>query len=222
MRKISIFSRMGLGLMALVCLTAAVAYAQVLIPRWNLQVRNADVPDSCVFGVFRPELKIINNSGASQDLATIQVQMYFNNATPVEFVNSTTVNLFSFDDHFLAAGIVVQGPSGTLPNCAATPARKANQFRTLGFTAQAGSSISMPPGAYALLIPTYRRDGGAVPFDFQCDDFSKVVDSNHNFREDSFYSLLSNGARICEFINPRITDSQTGTNPCLPFGNGCF
>ncbi len=130
------------------------AAGQVLEPRWNLQVRNADVgTDSCT---------------------------------------------------------------------QANDARKTNQVRSLGFVAQPGFGPIVPPSGFVLLIPTYRRDGGASPFDFQCNDFSKVNNTNHEFRDDHFFSLFgSDGKRICEFITPRITDPETGSDPCFPFSNGC-
>src|SRR3954463_6116640 len=84
------------------------AAAQVLEPRWNLQVRNADVgTDSCTQAAFRPEFKIINNSGAPQDITTVHIHSYMFNATPIEFVNSTTAAIFNFQGAFLAFANVV-------------------------------------------------------------------------------------------------------------------
>ncbi len=201
------------------------AAGQVLEPRWNLQVRNADVgTDSCTQAAFRPEFKIINNSGAPQDITTVHVHSYMFNATPVEFVNSTTAAIFDFQGAFLAFANVVPDPDVTVPASCVPPndARKTNQVRSLGFVAQPGFGPIVPPSGFVLLIPTYRRDGGASPFDFQCNDFSKVNNTNHEFRDDHFFSLFgADGKRICEFITPRITDPETGSDPCFPFSNGC-
>src|SRR5918911_1673906 len=47
-------------------------------PRWDLKVRSADVPNSCTSTVFRPEMRITNNSVDPRDLSEILVQTYFN------------------------------------------------------------------------------------------------------------------------------------------------
>src|SRR5439155_3765107 len=56
-------------------------------PRWDLKVRTADVPSACTSTVFRPEMRITNNSVDPRDLSEILVQTYFNaplgSVTPV-------------------------------------------------------------------------------------------------------------------------------------------
>jgi hypothetical protein len=170
-------------------------------------VRNVDLADSCgnTSSAFRPEFRIVNNSGTPLDLTAFKIKMYFNNAQPIQFVNADFVRLFTGTQAFAGFGTVAPGPDEVLPEdpncsppaggfcgCGASPARKANQARTIQFT-----SGSIPAMGFADVIVMYWR-GGAIPFDVGCDDFSKLLNLNPSrpFFEDAFFSLFQGNQRI--------------------------
>jgi hypothetical protein len=170
-------------------------------------VRNVDLADSCgnQSSAFRPEFRIVNNSGNPLPLSQFKIKVYFNNAMPIQLVNIDHVRLFTPNGGFAGVGTAVAGPNEVLPEdpncsppaggfcgCGASPARKANQARTIQFT-----SGSIPAMGFADVIAMYWR-GGAVPFDAGCDDFTKLLnlDPSRPFFEDNFFSLFSGNTRI--------------------------
>jgi hypothetical protein len=170
-------------------------------------VRNVDLADSCgnTSSAFRPAFRIVNNSGSDLPLSQFKIKVYFENATPIQLVNIDHVVLFTAFGAFAGTGTAVAGPDEVLPEdpncsppaggfcgCGATPARRANQARTIQFT-----SGSIPAMGFADVVVMYWR-GGSIPFDVGCDDFTKLnnLDPSRPFYEDSFFSLFSGGARI--------------------------
>ena len=147
-------------------------------------VRNVDLADSCgnTSSAFRPGFRIVNNSGNALPLSQFKIKMYFENSAPIQRVNIDHVALFTAFGGFVGTGTAVAGPDEVLPEdpncsppaggfcgCGATPARRANQARTVQFT-----SGSIPAMGFADVIVMYWR-GGFIPFDVGCDDFTKLV-----------------------------------------------
>src|SRR5579859_1399280 len=46
-------------------------------PRWDLKVKTVDVPSACTSTVFRPEIRVTNNSVDTRDVSEMLVQVYF-------------------------------------------------------------------------------------------------------------------------------------------------
>jgi hypothetical protein len=170
-------------------------------------VRNVDLADSCgnTSSAFRPQFRIVNNSGNPLPLSQFKIKLYFENAAPIQLVSIDHVGLFTATGAFVGVGAAVAGPDEVLPEdpncsppaggfcgCGATPARRANQARTVQFT-----SGSIPAMGFADVVVMYWR-GGFIPFDVGCDDFTKLVnlDPARPFFEDAFFSLFSGNARI--------------------------
>jgi len=182
-------------------------------PRWDLKVRSVDVPNSCTSTVFRPEMRITNNSVDPRDLSEIFVQTYFN--APLGSVQP--VHAFTYVTITDATGAVINFAQSTasefarfVGTCSVAPDRKTNQPWDFFFT-----SVMVPPGGSATFINDVWVGGNI--FDPECDDFTKVV-PNSTFHDDVHYSLMFNSVglttRACEWIAPLITDANTGVNEC--------
>jgi hypothetical protein len=182
-------------------------------PRWDLKVRTADVPSACTSTVFRPEMRITNNSVDPRDLSEIFVQTYFD--SPLGSVSP--VHSFTYVTITDASGALVGVAQATasefarfVGTCSVAPDRKTNQPWDFFF-----SSVQVPPGGSATFIDDLWVGGGI--FDPDCDDFTKV-DGDTAFHDDVHYSLFyaSTGltTRACEWIAPLIPDANTGVNEC--------
>jgi len=207
----------SLSLSALFCVLAisqtATAQDRGHGPRWDLKVRSADVPNSCTSTVFRPEMRITNNSVDPRDLSEIFVQTYFN--APIGSVQP--VHAFTYVTITDFRGAVINFTQVTasefarfVGTCQVAPDRKTNQPWDFFF-----GSVMVPPGGSATFIDDLWVGGNI--FDPECDDFTKV-EPNSTFHDDVHYSLMFNAVglttRACEWIAPLITDASTGVNPC--------
>jgi hypothetical protein len=210
-------SKRGSSLSALVFVLAisggAAAQDRGHGPRWDLKVRTADVPSACTSTVFRPEMRITNNSVDPRDLSEILVQTYFN--APIGAVQP--VHSFTYVTITDARGGVIGFTQVTasafarfVGTCSVAPDRKTNQPWDFFF-----SPVTVPPGGSATFIHDIWVGGNT--FDPACDDFTKV-DGNQAFHDDVHYSLMFNSlgltTRACEWISPLIPDGNTGINEC--------
>ena len=184
-------------------------------PHWDVKMRSADVPNSCVQSVFRPEIRVVNNATEPRDLSEILVRAHFN--APRDGLESTTAFVFAAIAD--AQGGVIGFSQATATQfvravgaCELTPDRKSNQAWNIFF-----SSAMVPAGGSATFIVTLRRQGGLTPFDAECDDFTRV-EPNGAFHDDVHYGLFfasaGLGTRACEFITPLILDPNRGIDPC--------
>jgi hypothetical protein len=182
-------------------------------PRWDLKVRSADVPSACTSTVFRPEMRITNNSVDPRDLSEILVQTYFN--APLGSVQPvhpfTYVTITDFQGTVIGFTQVTAGEFARfVGTCGVAPDRKTNQPWDFFFV-----PVMVPPGGSATFIDDLWVGGNI--FDPDCDDFSKV-ENNSTFHDDPHYSLMFASAglttRACEWISPLIPDDHTGVNEC--------
>lgn len=215
MRTIRTIAGLSVSLASLLVLLAGTAAAQERGhgPRWDLKVRSADVPSACTSTVFRPEMRVTNNSVDPRDLSEILVQTYFNaplgSVQPVHSFTYVTIT----DVHGAVVGFAQVSASPFVRfvgTCAVGADRKTNQPWDFFFT-----SVMVPAGGSATFINDLWVGGNI--FDPACDDFTKV-EANPTFHDDVHYSLMFNSTglttRACEWIAPLITDANTGVSEC--------
>jgi hypothetical protein len=195
--------------------------------RLNLQVRNVDLADSCAGPSYRPEFKITNFGTEPFVLTQTTIRLFFNNPQqdPIQFVNADFVRIFNPNGTLtgtFAQAFSFQGPPPAA-TCVATPARTANQRHFIAFQAINGGLVTIPPnGGFATVVVQFRRNGGASPFDVNCDDASKVQNQNpaRPFIDDQFFSLVASAGQgaptqtLCEFTSATTQDPQTGLDIC--------
>jgi hypothetical protein len=189
----------------------------------NLEVRNVDNADSCVFASFRPEFRVTNFGPDPFPLRGVDIRMFFNNPLPetIEFVNADFVRIFNPNGTLTGAfGTAVAFTSAPPdPNCVVAADRRANQTHHIALiSADPAFDAAIPPnGGFATVIVSFRRAGGLAPFDAGCDDFSKLpADPSRSFRNDRFFNLVQPEAMgpptrlICEFTSATMTDPESG------------
>jgi hypothetical protein len=217
------FVKKALRLSSLACLLLTgpnPAEAQSLL-RLDLEVRNVDGADSCTFGSFRPELKIVNHGSAPVSLNAIDVRMFFNNPRPepIEFVGADFVRVFNSNGSLTGQfGSVVAFESAPPdPACVVEPDRLANQTHHIAVFALDPSAGVIPPnGGFATVIVQYRRAGGLAPFDATCDDFSQLPADDRVFHDDPFFNLVEPNPMgpptvlRCEFDSATQVDDESG------------
>jgi hypothetical protein len=215
--------------------TPEVAQGQTAPVRLNLEVRNVDNADSCVFGSFRPEFKITNFGTQPFSITLADIRMFFNNPLqdPIEFVGATFATIFNANGSLTGSyATAVQFDSAPpSPSCVVAPDRRANQTRHISFSAVGSEALIPPNGGFATVTVQYRRNGGQAPFDAGCDDFSKLpADPARAFHNDKFFNLVMQNPMgpphilFCEFTSATTVDPNSGidagvdacgTNGCL-------
>jgi hypothetical protein len=215
--------------------TPEVAQGQTSSPLLNLEVRNVDNADSCVFASFRPEFKITNNGTQPVSVTALDIRMFFNNPLqegPIEFVNATFATVFNANGSITGnyANVVQFDSAPPNPSCVVAPDRLANQTRHISFS-PIGSQVLIPAnGGFMTVIAQYRRNGGQAPFDAGCNDFSKLpADPARAFHNDKFFNLVMQNPMgpphilFCEFLNATTVDPNSGIDAGVDAcgTNGC-
>jgi hypothetical protein len=214
--------------------TPQVAQGQAAATKLNLEVRNVDNADSCVFGSFRPEFRITNFGTQPVSIGAVDVRMFFNNPLqdPIEFVGATFATIFNADGSLTGsyASAVQFDSAPPNPSCVVAPDRLANQTRHISFQPVGTDALIPPNGGFATIIVQYRRNGGEVPFDAGCNDFSKLpADPARAFHNDKFFNLVMQNPMgpphvlFCEFINATTVDPNSGIDAGVDAcgTNGC-
>ncbi len=208
---------------AIVLFAGKLASAQGVVTA-NVEVRRSSVPNSCDFGVFEPEIKITNTGDHPFFLPQAFLLVYFNaGANEIEAVHpeGTTATIFTANGGFKSFdAISIRKFMDFSQVFEPVPGRKANQAWQISFAPQAapgqGPDTTLNPGDFATMIVTFRRAGGAFPFDPACDDFTRVERGASNvFHSDRFYNLFFTSTQqfICEFLNPTTPDPLSGISP---------
>ena len=206
-----------------VLLACKVASAQGVVTA-NLEVRRSSVPNSCDFGVFEPEIKITNTGDHAFFLSQATVVVYFDaGVNEIESVHpeGTTASIFTANGGFKSWDTIsIRKFIDFNPTLEPVPGRRANQSWAISFGPISppgqGPDINMNPGDFATMIVTFRRAGGAFPFDVGCNDFTRVERGASNaFHSDRFYNLIFTSTQqlICEFLNPTTPDPDSGIAP---------
>jgi hypothetical protein len=217
------FAFVPIAFAAMVLAASKSASAQGVVTA-DVQVRRSSVPDSCNFGVFEPEIKILNTGDHPFFLSQAFLLVYFNaGANEIEAVHpeGTTAAIFSSNGGFKSWDTIsIRKFMDFSPTLEPVPGRKANQAWQISFGPISppgqGPDLTMNPGDFATLIVTFRRAGGAFPFDPACDDFTRVEPGASNvFHSDRFYNLFFTSTQqfICEFLNPTTPDPLSGISP---------
>jgi hypothetical protein len=209
---------------ALVVLAAGKsAFAQGVVTA-NVEVRRSSVPNSCDFGVFEPEIKITNTGDHAFFLSQAFLLVYFDaGPNEIEAVHpeGTTAAIFAPNGGFKSWDTIsIRKFLDFNPTLEPVPGRRANQAWQISFgpinPPGRGPDITMNPGDFATMIVTFRRAGGAFPFDVGCNDFTRVERGASNvFHSDRFYNLFFTSTQqfICEFLNPTTPDPLSGISP---------
>jgi hypothetical protein len=199
------------------------AFAQGVVTA-NVEVRASSVPNSCDFGVFQPEIRITNTGDHAFFLSQAFLLVYFDaGPNEIEAVHpeGTTATIFTRNGGFKSWDTIsIRKFMDFSPALEPVPGRRANQAWQISFGPISppgqGPDINMNPGDFATLIPTFRRAGGAFPFDVGCNDFTRVERGASNvFHSDRFYNLFFTSTQqfICEFLNPTTPDPLSGISP---------
>jgi hypothetical protein len=203
--------------------------AQVVVA--DVQVRPTSVPNSCDFGVFEPEIRIINTGDHDFFLSQTFLLVYFD-AGPDEIQavhpEGTTAAIFEANGAFRSWDTVSIRKFEDFPETAFAPDRRANQSWQISFgpinPPGRGPDVTVPVGGFADLITTFQRAGGAFPFDDGCKNFTRVErGAPANFASNKFYSLFFAQTQqfICEFLSPGVPDPNSGISPFAPFPSAC-
>jgi hypothetical protein len=203
--------------------------AQVVVA--DVQVRPTSVPNSCDFGVFEPEIRIINTGDHDFFLSQTFLLVYFDAGTDeIQAVHpeGTTAAIFEADGAFRSWDTVSIRKFQDFPETQFAPDRRANQSWQISFgpinPPGRGPDVTVPVGGFADLITTFQRAGGAFPFDDGCKNFTRVERNvPANFASNQFYSLFfaSTQQFICEFLSPGVADPNSGISPFPPFASAC-
>ncbi len=201
--------------------TVAVAYPV------DLEVRPTAVPNSCDYGIFQPELRITNVADSPISLSSVFAEFAFNAAPgEIEAVHPETyASIFDADGAFVTwTGAKVE-PSPWTTTGELSPDRRINQiWRVLFDPPRPNPPNLIPAGGYATVIVSLRRAGGAVPFDENCDDFTKVErDSSREFQSNPYFHLIFTSTQqlVCEQWDLVTNDPLSGYSFFAPFTSSC-
>jgi hypothetical protein len=205
------------------------ASAQVVVA--DIQVRPTSVPNSCDFGVYQPDIRIVNTGTQDFYLSQASLMLYFDaGPNEIQAVNPTglTASIFEANGGFRSWDSVFIRKFSDFAETQYAPDRRANQSWQIYFgpinPPGQGPDITVPVGGFAELTPTFQRANGAVPFDDGCKNFTRVErGASANFATNKFYDLyfFSTQQFICEYLSPGVPDPNSGIVPFAPFNNAC-
>jgi hypothetical protein len=210
-------------------LASHAASAQVVVA--DVQVRPTSVPNSCDFGVFEPEIRIVNTGDHDFFLSQVFLLTYFDaGVDEIQAVHpeGTTAAIFESNGAFRSWDTISIRKFEDFPETQFAPDRRANQSWQINFgpinPPGLGPDVTVPVGGFADLITTFQRAGGAFPFDQGCKNFTRVErGASANFASNKFYSMFFTQTQqfICEFLSPGVPDPNSGISPFAPFASAC-
>ena len=210
-----------LGAAATLWSSAALAYPA------DLQVRPLYGTSSCESALFASELKIVNTSEGPLSASSLFPEFAFQAGT--DEIEAVYPQVFAVIHD--AAGNAVGWTGATVEkspwalSSEYSDDRKTNQQWRVRFDPPSAQlSNLIPAHGFVSVGVALRRAGGAVPFDQDCNDFSKVsLDDGLSFQNDPYVHLIFTSTQqlVCEDLGGGNSDPASGLSFFEPFTSAC-
>jgi hypothetical protein len=208
-----------LGAAVVLWSSAALAYPT------DLQVRPLYGLGSCDSGLFAAELKIINTADGPIFASSVFPEFAFNAGSgEIEAVSPQVFALIhdAAGNYVGWTGAIIEKSPWTFTSTYASDRKVSEVWRARFDPPSAQFSNLVPAGGSVTVSVVLRRSGGTVPFDRDCDDFSKVV-SGAGFADDAFFHLVFTSTQqlVCEDLGGGAVDAESGLSFTSPFASAC-
>jgi hypothetical protein len=199
--------------------SAALAYPT------DLQVRPLYGAGSCDSGLFAAELRIVNTAGGPIFASSVFPELALNaEAGEIEAVYPQVIAVIrDAGGSFVGwTGATIERSPWTIESEYASDRKVSDVWRARFDPPSAQFSNLVPAGGSVTVGVVLRRSGGTVPFDRDCDDFSKVTRGS-GFADDAFFHLVFTSTQqlVCEDLGAGAVDAESGLSFSAPFASAC-